>query len=231
MIEHRPFTKLPAAKRGWLNARFHFVHDGMGLGPGNALGPLIAWNDDEVAPRSGFPEHPHDNVEIVTYVREGAITHEDTLGNKGRAVANEVQVMSAGTGLRHAEYNDGDEPVRLFQIWLETRSKEASPNWDMTRLPDGDSTGGFRALASGAAEDADAVHINADARVLGARMAAGEKITQPLAKGRAYLVSTRASVDVNDVTIEPRSGCRVEGEAVLEISAIGDTEIVLVELI
>ena len=231
MIERHPFTSLPAADRGWLKARFHFVHAGMGMGPENSLGPLIAWNDDEVGPRSGFPEHPHDNVEIVTFVREGAITHHDTLGNSGRATAGQVQVMSAGSGLRHVEFNADDETARLFQIWLTTRSLDVEPRWSMTGFPDGRTTDGFVVLASGDPGDADAIGITADARVLAARLAPGDAVRQPLTSGRAYLVSTAAALSVNGSPIAPRDGCRIEGEAELEILASGATEVVLVDVI
>lgn len=224
MIQHRPFSKLPAADRGWIKARFHFVP------PKESFGPLIAWNDDEVAPHSGFPEHPHDNVEIVTFVREGAITHQDTLGNKNRATAGEVQVMSAGSGLRHSEVNADDEPVRLFQIWLATRSHGGAPRWGTSSLPM-NATGGFVALASGWPSDTGAAQIDTNARVLAARLPEGETIIQPIASGRAYLVPTTGTINVNGVAIGPRDGCLVEGETVIKISVEDATEVVLVELI
>jgi redox-sensitive bicupin YhaK (pirin superfamily) len=105
MIELRPFNKLGAADHGWLKAKHHFSF-GSHYDPGNmGHGALRVWNDDEIAPNTGFPAHPHANMEIITYVREGAITHQDSLGNKGRTEAGDVQVMSAGSGIRHSEYN------------------------------------------------------------------------------------------------------------------------------
>ena len=107
MIELRPFNKLGSADHGWLKAKHHFSfgshHDPANMGHG----ALRVWNDDEIAPNTGFPAHPHANMEIITYVREGAITHQDSLGNKGRTEAGDVQVMSAGSGVRHSEYNAG----------------------------------------------------------------------------------------------------------------------------
>jgi redox-sensitive bicupin YhaK (pirin superfamily) len=231
MIQRRPYTKLRGVQRGWLKSKFHFVPAGMGAGPGDALGPLIAWNDDELAPHSGFPEHPHDNVEIVTFVYEGAITHQDSLGNKGRAAAGQFQVMSAGTGLRHIEANADEEPVRLFQIWLETRSRGVTPRWSMASVPASNSTAGFTTLASGAQGDKDALQINANARLLAARLKADETIVYPNAIDCAYLVPTRAPIRVNDTVIESLDGCLIEGEPTITISATAPTDVVLAELI
>lgn len=118
MIEVRSFDSLGAFQTDWLNAKHHFsfghYHDPKRMG----WGALRVWNDDEIQPKTGFPPHPHAEMEIITYVRDGAITHEDSLGNKGRTVAGDVQVMSAGSGIRHAEYNMEDELTRIFQIWI-----------------------------------------------------------------------------------------------------------------
>ena len=125
MIELRPFNRLGAADHGWLKAKHHFSF-GSHYDPGNmGHGALRVWNDDEIAPNTGFPAHPHANMEIITYVREGAITHQDSLGNKGRTEAGDVQVMSAGSGIRHSEYNLEAKPTRIFQIWIEPRRMAA----------------------------------------------------------------------------------------------------------
>ena len=119
MIELRPFAKLGSADHGWLKARHHFSF-GSHYDPDNmGHGALRVWNDDEIAPNTGFPAHPHANMEIITYVREGAITHQDSLGNKGRTEAGDVQVMSAGSGVRHSEYNLEPTKTKIFQIWIE----------------------------------------------------------------------------------------------------------------
>jgi len=149
MIELRPFASLGGENHGWLDAKHHFsfagYHDPARMNWGN----LRVWNDDTIAPRTGFPPHPHRDMEIITYVREGAITHEDSLGNKGRTEAGDVQVMSAGTGIRHSEYNMEDVTTRIFQIWImPTRSGEA-PGWGARPFPKGERTGQFVALASG----------------------------------------------------------------------------------
>ncbi len=105
MIELRPFDSLGGANHGWLDAKHHFSFAGYHDPARTSWGNLRVWNDDTIQPQTGFPPHPHRDMEIITYVREGAITHQDNLGNKGRTEAGDVQVMSAGTGIRHSEYN------------------------------------------------------------------------------------------------------------------------------
>src|SRR5258706_2843872 len=198
MIERRPFGELGYANHGWLNARHHFSfanwYDPARMG----WGSLRVWNDDEIAPKSGFPAHPHSDMEIITYVREGAITHKDSLGNEGRTAAGDVQVMSAGSGIRHAEYNLESEPTRLFQIWIEPSQRGGAPSWGARPFPKGERAGKFVALASGVAGDTDVLPIRTDARVLGATLKAGETTDYELGAHRhGYLVAASGSVEVH----------------------------------
>jgi redox-sensitive bicupin YhaK (pirin superfamily) len=230
MIDIRPFHSLGNANYGWLNARHHFsfadYHDPRRMG----WGAIRVWNDDEIAARSGFPPHPHSDMEIITYVREGAITHQDSLGNQGRTEAGDVQVMSAGTGVRHAEYNLEDEQTTLFQIWVMTDKRGAAPSWGAKRFPKGDRAGGFVTLASGFAEDEEALKINAAARVMGATLKAGEKAELRLDPSRhVYLVAVNGAVEVNGLRAEPRDGVAITGEELVEIVAAEEAEIVLVD--
>ena len=230
MIDVRPFATLGHADHGWLNARHHFsfadYHDPARMG----WGAIRVWNDDEIAPHSGFPPHPHRDMEIVTFVRQGAITHRDSLGNEGRTGAGDVQVMSAGTGVRHSEQNLEDETTKLFQIWIETDRPGAPPGWGAKRFPRHDRAGGFVTLASGFDEDEGALRIEAAARVMGATLRAGETSSLALEpKRHFYLVAVNGAVEVNGVRAEPRDGVAVTGEAALEIRALDDTEIVLVD--
>jgi redox-sensitive bicupin YhaK (pirin superfamily) len=188
------------------------------------------WNDDRIAAKSGFPPHPHSDMEIITYVRSGAITHQDSMGNKGRTEAGDVQVMSAGTGVRHAEYNLEDEATRLFQIWVTTDRPGAEPGWGAAKFPRAGRSGRFVTLASGFAEDKDALRINAAARVMGATLAAGESAVLTLDPSRhVYLVATQGPIEVNGVRAEPRDGIAVTGEEKVAIRALEDAEIVLVD--
>ena len=229
MIDVRPFAGLGGADHGWLNARHHFSFADYYDPSRMSWGRLRVWNDDEIAAKSGFPPHPHADMEIITYVRTGAITHEDSMGNKGRTGAGDVQVMSAGTGVRHSEFNLEDEETTLFQIWIETDKPGAKPGWGARPFPKGDRTGRFAVLASGDAAD-DALTINADARVLGATLNAGETIRYRLAEGRrAYLVPAVGEIEINGVPLHARDGAAIRDEAEIVITAIADAELVMVD--
>ena len=230
MIDIRPFASLGGENHGWLNARHHFsfanYHDPARMG----WGAIRVWNDDEIAAQSGFPPHPHADMEIITYVRTGAITHQDSMGNLGRTGAGDVQVMSAGTGVRHAEYNEENELTTLFQIWVLTDRPGAEPSWGARPFPKDDRSGRFVTLASGFAEDGDALRINAAARVMGATIAAGDKAELTLDPSRhAYLVAATGAITVNGVRAEARDGVAITGETRVEIVALDDAEIVLVD--
>ena len=229
MIERRPFEGLGFADHGWLRGRHHFsfadYHDPRRMG----WGALRVWNDDEIEPKTGFPPHPHRDMEIITYVREGAITHQDSTGAGGRTEAGDVQVMSAGAGVRHSEYNLEDGVTKIFQIWILPDRAGGSPSWGAMAFPKGDRAGRFTPLASGIAGD-DALPIRANARVLGATIKAGESATYPLDPSRhAYLVSTAGAVEVNGVRLEPRDGAAITGKSEIAVKALADAEVVLVD--
>ena len=230
MIDIRPFASLGRANHGWLNARHHFSFASYYEPARMGWGAIRVWNDDEIAARSGFPPHPHSDMEIITYVRTGAITHQDSMGNKGRTEAGDVQVMSAGTGVRHAEYNLEDAQTTLFQIWVETDRPGAEPSWGARSFPKGERAGSFVILASGFKEDAEALRINAAARVLGATLKAGERAELAADPARhLYLVAVGGAVEVNGVRAEPRDGVAITGEDRIEVRALDDAEIVLVD--
>lgn len=229
MIERRPFDSLGGAHHGWLDARHHFSFAGYQDPQRMHWGALRVWNDDTIAAQSGFPPHPHADMEIVTYVRDGAITHQDSLGNKGRTTAGDVQVMSAGTGIRHAEYNLESEATRIFQIWIIPSERGGAPTWGSKPFPKQDRSGRFVALASGSG-DADALPIRADARVLGATLRAGDAATYTLGAGRfAYLVPATGAIEINGVRIDARDGAAIRDEATLQVLALDDAELVLVD--
>ena len=230
MIEKRPFDTLGGADHGWLKAKHHFSFASYADASRMGWGGLRVWNDDEIAAGSGFPPHPHADMEIITYVRDGAITHEDSLGNKGRTEAGDVQVMSAGSGIRHAEYNAESETTRIFQIWIIPDARGGKPSWGARPFPKGDRSGRFVALASGHDDDGDALPIRADARVLGATVKAGETVEYALeGKRHAYLVPATGSIEVNGVRVDARDGAAIRNEALVRIKALKDAEIVLVD--
>jgi redox-sensitive bicupin YhaK (pirin superfamily) len=230
MIERRPFDSLGGADHGWLKAKHHFsfasYYDPARMG----WGALRVWNDDQIAAGTGFPPHPHADMEIITYVRTGAISHEDSLGNRGRTLAGDVQVMSAGVGVRHAEFNREGEETTLFQIWIEPDVRGGPPAWGAKPFPKEERAGRFTALASGYAEDAEALPIRASARVLGARLKAGQTAVYALGPGRkAYLVPAVGSVEVNGLRLGARDGAAVREEDKIEVLALDDAELVLVD--
>jgi quercetin 2,3-dioxygenase len=230
MIEIRPFASLGHADHGWLNAVHHFsfadYHDPARMG----WGALRVWNDDTIAAQSGFPPHPHRDMEIITFVRSGAITHQDNLGNKGRTGAGDVQVMSAGTGIAHAEYNLEDEPTTLFQIWIETDRQGDAPRWGQREFPRGERSGRWEVVASDQPEADGSLLIRADAKVLAATLKAGETINLPLDPSRhQYLVAVGGEIKANGHRAAPRDGVAITGEASLAVTALSDSELVLVD--
>ena len=228
MIEIRPFASLGHADHGWLDARHHFsfadYHDPARMG----WGAIRVWNDDRIAAKSGFPPHPHRDMEIVTYVRSGAITHQDSLGNKGRTGAGDVQVMSAGSGVVHSEYNLEDEATTLFQIWIESDRRGVEPGWGARPFPQPARDGSFQLLASGEPDDG-ALTIHADAQVLGATLKAGTHLSYHADPARHLYLVPSGAVTVNGVAAGPRDGVAVTGEPRIEIIAETDAELVLVD--
>ena len=230
MIDIRPFATLGHADHGWLDARHHFsfanYHDPDRMG----WGSIRVWNDDTIAAQSGFPQHPHRNMEIVTFVRSGAITHRDSLGNEGRTAAGDVQVMSAGTGITHAEMNREDEATTLFQIWIIPDRQGEHPGWGQRTFPKATREGGFEVLASGDAEADDALPIRTDAKVAAATLAKGQSaVWNTSGERHQYLVAPKGRVTVNGREAQPRDGIAVTGESEIVVEALEDAEIVLVD--
>ena len=228
MIDIRKFESLGHADHGWLDARHHFsfanYYDPKRMG----WGRIRVWNDDKIAAKSGFPPHPHRDMEIVTYVRTGAITHQDSMGNKGRTAAGDVQVMSAGTGVTHAEYNLEDEDTTLFQIWIESDKPGVQPGWGAKPFPKESRAGQLQLLASGNAEGGG-LHIHADARILGATLKAGETLEYSADPERHLYLVPSARIDVNGAAADKRDGVAITGEEKIRVKAEEDAELVLVD--
>jgi len=231
IIELRPFAAIGAANHGWLDAHHHFSFGEYRDPARDQWGSLRVWNDDVIAPHAGFPPHPHRDMEIVTYVRQGAISHRDSLGNEGRTAAGDVQVMSAGTGIQHSEFNREDEECRLFQIWILPDARGAAPSWGTRPFPRQDRAGAFVTLASGLPGDGDALRINAEARVLGAFVRAGETVTYATRPDRhAYLVPASGRVRIGAVEANARDGVAITGADTIAVTALEDAELVLVDV-
>ena len=228
MIDIRPYASLGHADHGWLDARHHFSFASYRDPDRMGWGRIRVWNDDRIAAKSGFPPHPHRDMEIVTYVRSGAITHKDSLGNQGRTSAGDVQVMSAGTGVTHSEFNLEDEDTTLFQIWIETDKPGAAPGWGAEPFPKDARDGQFQVLASGDASDGS-LTIHADARVLGATLRAGESLNYAADPQRHLYLVASGSVRINGVDASKGDGIAITGEESLRIEASEGAELVLVD--
>jgi quercetin 2,3-dioxygenase len=230
MLQLRSKDTLDQGDHGWLKARHHFVVTADGNRANSALGALVVWNDDEIAPGTGFGRHSHADMEIITYVRQGAVTHEDSVGNVGRTVAGDVQVMSAGTGISHSEHNRDKDALKLFQIWLLPRERGGTPRWDNRKFPKADRAGRLIELASGDPTNAETLLIRADARVMGATLLAGTTLTHAPARYRhSYLAPAQGVIIVNGQRVEVGDGIAAIDEPALSIIAEENAEFILVD--
>ena len=231
MIQLRTKETLDGGDFGWLKAKHHFIVSPKGNPANMPLGNLIVWNDDEIASNSGFPMHHHQDMEIITYVREGRMEHRDDLGNQGYLAAGDVQAMSAGTGITHSESSVGATSGKIFQIWIVPRERGGTPDWGTRLFPKGGAQEGrLVPLASGFESDIEAPPIRADARVFGATLLAGQTLKYDLAEERfAYLVATHGNLNVNGVLLTEHDGAAVQDETELRIDAVDDVELVLVD--
>lgn len=232
MIVRYPYSTLGTTDHGWLRARYHFSFSNYYNPQRTGFGKLLVINDDLIAPSSGFGMHAHDNMEIITYVRSGAITHKDSLGNTGRTAAGEVQVMSAGTGVRHSEFNAEHETTSLYQIWIMPDRQNVVPRWEMKKFPQNEiSSGQLPLLVSGAQEDSatGALFIHQDARISGGIIRAGATVEHAI-KHQAYLLVSRGSVDVGSTTLHQGDGAEISGVQSVSVYAQDKAEILIIDV-
>ncbi|MFZ4541491.1 MAG: pirin family protein [Rickettsiales bacterium] len=229
MLDIQRYNDLGQMKIDWLNAHYHFsfanYHNPKRMG----LGPLRVINDDIVKAGGGFAPHGHRDMEIITYVRNGAISHEDSLGNKGKTAAGDIQVMSAGSGIEHSEWNSEDEDTTLYQIWLHPRTKNAKPRWEARQFPK--TEGALHLLASGREGDADkgALWIDQDAAIWGGVLKAGQNWSQPL-HGAAYMLVSTGEVVVNGEILNQGDGVAITALPTIDITATTATELVIIDM-
>lgn len=230
MVIIYPYESLGHADHGWLDARHHFSFASYHNPERMGFGTLRVINDDRIAAGKGFAPHPHKDMEIITYVRQGAITHEDNQGNKGRTVAGDVQVMSAGTGVTHSEYNLEEEDTRIFQIWIEPREKGVAPRWDAREFPKQAANGHLELLVSGRQEDADsdALFIHQDAAIYGGTLAAGSSLEQPVKHG-AYVLVSNGEIRLNGQEMKTGDGAEVTGVTGVSIEAVSEAEVLVID--
>jgi hypothetical protein len=233
MITAIDFKTLGHANHGWLDTHHHFSFASYRDPARVHWGALRVWNDDVIAAQTGFPRHGHASMEIITYVMAGAITHRDSLGNEGRTEAGDVQVMSAGTGIEHEEWNRETVPTHLFQIWIIPSRPGGTPRWDAAKFPKSDRAGELVVLASGRPidEGKGALLIRQDAAILGATLAPGQSVTHTLGLNRfAYVVPAQGTLTVNGTRIAERSAAAIAGEPAIEITSEGGAEFVLADV-
>lgn len=229
MLDIQRYDQLGTMNIDWLNAHYHFsfanYHNPRRMG----LGALRVINDDIVKAGGGFAPHPHRDMEIITYVREGAITHEDSLGNRGKTAAGDIQVMSAGSGIEHSEWNEEAVDTRLYQIWIHSREKGTKPRWEAKQFPKAE--GALHMLASGhSGDDAKgALWIDSAARIWGGVLKAGQAWQQPLGSA-AYLLVSTGEITIDGQTLKKGDGAAITDLAMLDITANQPSELVLIDL-
>jgi redox-sensitive bicupin YhaK (pirin superfamily) len=242
MIKHNPFQELGKANHGWLQANHHFSFAQYYNPQRMGFGSLRVINDDKIEAGQGFPTHPHNNMEIITFVRTGQVAHRDSQGNEGVTHAGEVQVMSAGTGIRHSEYNLSNETLTLFQIWIEPNQKNVEPRWDSKPFPLHSSNDTLPLLVSGYAEDhladqkneeQNALFIHQNARIYGGKLSADVTINQSI-QHQAYVLVSNGEIELIDgeqtVIMSKGDGAEVTGQNALKIRAMDDSEILILDV-
>jgi redox-sensitive bicupin YhaK (pirin superfamily) len=231
MITVIPYEGLGHANHGWLDARHHFSFARYWNPERVEFGALRVVNDDRIEAGKGFGAHPHDNMEIITYVKKGAVSHKDSLGNIGVTKAGDVQVMSAGTGVFHSEYNAEPEDTTLYQIWIEPNEHNVAPRWKTKEFPKQPAKDALSVLVSGMAEHAgkDALFIHQDAAIYGGTLAKGTTVIQPI-KHQAYVLASKGEITINNTKIKQGDGAEVVGEKNLTILAETDSEILIIDV-
>ena len=231
MIKHYPYSELGHHDLGWLDARYHFsfseYHNVKRMG----FGALRVINDDIVKAGAGFDTHPHKDMEIITYVRKGAITHRDSKGNVGRTEAGDVQVMSAGTGIYHSEFNMESEEANLFQIWIYPREKNLDPTWGSLTFPKENVGESLPLLVSGYEEDQgnDVLHIHQDARIFGGVVNEGQTIRHFI-KNQAYLLVSEGEITLEGIPLSKGDGAEITEIESFLIEANRTSEIVIIDV-
>jgi len=231
MINTIKYNQLGEMKIDWLHARHHFsfanYHNPKRMG----FGVIRVINDDIVKAGYGFDTHPHNDMEIITYVRKGAITHKDSNGNKGVTQSGHMQVMSAGTGVYHSEHNKGNIDTKLYQIWIEPHTLGLKPSWDAMEFSKTIHTNTLPLLVSGMPQhaDTDCLKINQYATIHGGRLAKDSRMSHAIS-GQAYLLVSEGEVEVNSIKLSAGDGCEITDEASIELVALTHNEVLIIDV-
>jgi len=234
MIKHYPYKSLGNANHGWLKSKHHFSFADYYNPTRMGFGKLRVVNDDWVEPGMGFPSHPHRNMEIISFIRSGAITHQDNMGNKGITKAGEVQVMSAGTGIMHSEYNRTKEPLTFYQIWIETNKNNVKPRWESKKFPT-EYASTLTLLASGYLEDSNkALFINQKARIYGGKLAKGTIVKHNI-RHQAYILASDGMFKIEDgsgnIVMKKGDGAEIDHSDSILLTAATDCEVIIIDTI
>ncbi len=227
MITHYPYANLGHANHGWLDARHHFSFASYHNPERQQFGVLRVINDDVIKAGAGFETHPHRNMEIITYVRQGAITHRDSHGNVGCTVAGDVQVMSAGTGVFHSEFNLENVDTNIFQIWIEPNQLEVTPRWDSYKFPKEPCADSLMLLVSGDGEAPLSIHQ--DAFIYAGHLSKGTELTHAI-KHQAYILVSKGSVEIEGHLMNKGDGLEVVELSSINIKALSDVCVLLIDV-
>ena len=231
MINIIKYNDLGGADHGWLKAKHHFSFASYQNPERVHFGPMRVINDDVVSPQTGFASHPHDNMEIITYVRKGAITHKDNMGNVGKTEAGDVQVMSAGTGVVHSEYNYENEDTNLYQIWIFPNKKDVKPRWDAKKFPKEPVKGKLKPLVTGFENDNDqTLKIYQDIEILAGNINQGDFVDQTINRNQAYVLCSKGKIKINGKEIIKGDGAEITKEKNVKIEALEDAEVLFIDL-
>lgn len=231
MINVIKYEELGGADHGWLKAKHHFSFASYQNPERVHFGPMRVINDDVVSPQKGFASHPHDNMEIITYVRKGAITHKDNMGNVGKTEAGDVQVMSAGTGVVHSEYNFENEDTNLYQIWIFPNKKDVKPRWDAKKFPKEPVKGKLKPLVTGFENDDDqTLKIYQDIEILAGNINQGDFVDQVVTRNQAYVLCSKGKIKINGKEIVKGDGAEITEEKNVKIEALEDAEVLFIDL-
>ena len=227
MIKHIKYETLGSTEFSWLKSKHHFsfgeYRDRERLGHGE----LIVINDDIISSKTGFDLHPHKDMEIITYVRKGAITHKDNQGNSGRTVAGDIQVMSAGSGIYHSEYNYEDTETKIFQIWIIPNKKGLMPSWNTMTLSDNVFyKNALPLLVSG---DGNApLHINQNVKIYGGKIK-NTTIKHDI-MGKAYVLMSSGTAKLDNYVINEGDGASISNLNHIEISTENEAEMLIIDV-
>lgn len=229
MLRRLPVEKMGESNLGWLRSKFHFSFAEYYNEKNINFGVLRVINDDYIAPGTGFPTHPHRDMEIISYVIEGKLTHKDSMGNESTLERGEVQYMSAGTGVTHSEYNKHAEDTRILQIWVLPDRKGHTPNYGEYKFKYEDRIGKWLHFVSSKEGDAP-IKVNQDVNFYITEIEAGKEMEFEVKEGRqAYVVQIEGKSEINSTAMNPRDGLETIGES-LKIAALEKSHILVIEM-